>query len=294
MPQSLPAAIAPGLSAAVALAVLGGAMLHALWNTLLKAGGDQTADTALLPLCAGLLALPLLAWAGLPAPASWPFVAASMCVHLGYYASLAGAYRHGDLGSTYPVMRGMAPLWVALASGPLLGEWPGLGGWLGIAGVAGGVVLLGLARPLASAPHRRALAFAVLNAAMIALYTLFDGVGVRRSGNALGYVLSLFALNALPYPLFVAWRRGGARRLFEHARRRWAQGFLGAAASIGSYAIALWAMTRAPIALVAALRETSVLFAAVLATLLLHEGFGLRRALGTGAILAGIVALRLA
>ena len=291
MPQSLPFA-ASGLSAAVAAAVLGGALLHALWNTLLKAGGDQSADTALLPLCGGLLALPLLAWSGLPARASWPFVLASMAVHLGYYASLAGAYRHGELGSTYPVMRGMAPLWVALASGPLLGEWPGLGGWVGIAAVAGGVVLLGFARP--SAPHRRALAFAVLNAVMIATYTLFDGAGVRRSGNALAYVLALFALNALPYPLFVAWRSGGAGRLFVQARQRWGRAFVGAAASIGSYAIALWAMTRAPIALVAALRETSVLFAALLATLLLHEGFGLRRALGTGAILVGIVVLRLA
>jgi len=283
----------------VVLAVLCGAALHAGWNALVKSSGDKPVDTALVHFLAAVVALPLLLAVGLPGVASTPYIAASLVVHVGYYIALAGAYRHGELGMTYPIMRGFAPLLVALGSAGIVGEMPSPASWLGIFGITVGVALVGLAHPGQALHHGKALVFAFANAAIIALYTFIDGLGVRTEvasgGQALRYVLLLFVLDGLPYPLLVWWQRGpaGRRAIVAYARGRWPLATLGGMASIGSYAIALWAMTRAPVASVAALRETSVLFAAVLGTVLLKEKFGLQRSIGTGVVVAGVMALRL-
>jgi phosphonate utilization associated putative membrane protein len=287
------------LSWPIVLAVLCGALLHAGWNVLVKSGRDKELDTALLTLLGATVALPLLAFTGPPPSESWPYLAATLTLHLGYYTALAGAYEHGELGLTYPIMRGLAPLLVALTSSALLVEVPRPLAWVGITSIAFGVGLVGLAHPGETLHHRRALAFALANAGIIAGYTVVDGLGVRAATEAGGspwqYVLMLNALDALPYPALVLLRRlragSGAA---AYLRQRWPVGLLGSAASLGSYAIALWAMTRAPVASVAALRETSVLFAALIGVLLLGERFGLQRALGTLVIVAGVMALRLA
>jgi phosphonate utilization associated putative membrane protein len=292
----------PGLSLSwpIVAAVLLGAMLHAGWNALVKSSGDKALDTALVHFLAALVALPMSVVVGLPRSDSLVFIAASLLIHIGYYTALAGAYEHGELGLTYPIMRGFAPLLVALASSTLLGEVPTLVSWCGILGITVGVALVGLARPGDALHHGKALAYAFSNAAIIALYTVVDGLGVRhevaRGGDALRYVMLLFVLDGVSYPLLVWCQRGkaGRAKILRYARGRWPAATLGGCASIGSYAIALWAMTRAPVASVAALRETSVLFAAVLGTGLLKERFGLQRALGTAAVVAGVVALRLA
>ena len=278
----------------IVLAVLCGAMLHAAWNAIIKSGGDKAADTALVTIAGGVIALPFLLWFGLPQAAAWPFLLASTVIHIGYYIALVEAYEHGDLGLTYPIMRGFAPLLVALASTAFIGEVPSPAAWLGIVAITLGVAMVGLAHPGEALQHRKALLFAFANAAIIALYTLVDGVGARGNGSALTYVLLLFVLDGFAYPMLVWLRRSPAARhtLLAHARRRWPVSMLGGSASIGSYAIALWAMTLAPVASVAALRETSVLFAALLGALLLKERFGLQRALGTGVIVAGVMALR--
>ncbi len=284
----------------VVAAVLVGALLHAGWNALVKSSGDKPLDTALVHACGALVALPMLLWVGPPSAAALPYIALSLVIHVGYYVALAGAYQHGDLGLTYPIMRGFAPLLVALASAPLLGEVPSAGAWLGIVGITLGVALVGLAHPGEALHHRRALAYAFANAGIIAVYTVVDGQGVRTEvaagGEALRYVLLLFVLDGLPYPLLVAWRRGreGRRAAWPYIRQRWPVAALGGAASIGSYAIALWAMTRAPVASVAALRETSVLFAALLGVWLLGERFGVQRMAGSVLVVAGVVALRMA
>jgi phosphonate utilization associated putative membrane protein len=293
----------PGAAAAltwpVVAAVLCGALLHAAWNVLVKSSADKPLDTALVHWLAAWLALPLLLWAGLPEAQSAPFIAASLCIHVGYYIALAGAYRHGELGATYPIMRGFAPLLVALGSAAIVGEALAALEWLGVLGIAAGVALVGLAHPGQALHHGKALGFAFANAAIIAGYTFVDGLGVRAEvgagGAAVRYVLLLFVLDGMPYPLLLWLRRGRAGRaaIVAYSRRRWPLAALGGAASIGSYAIALWAMTRAPVAAVAALRETSVLFAAVLGTVLLKERFGWQRAIGTVALAAGVVALRL-
>jgi phosphonate utilization associated putative membrane protein len=281
----------------IVLAVLFGALLHASWNALIKSGSDKSLDTALIHGMGCVIGVPVVLVVGLPPAAAWPWLAISLTVHVGYYVALAGAYKHGDLGLTYPIMRGLAPLLVALSSGTLIGETLPAATWLGVAGISAGVLLVGLSRSAlkSGASHGHAIRYALMNAAIIAVYTVVDGIGVRASGNALQYVSALFLVDGLPYFMLVMWRRGSERRpaAWAHMRRRWPLALLGTAASLGSYGIALWAMTRAPVAAVAALRETSVLFAALIGTRWLKESFGGRRAAGTALIVGGVVALRL-
>jgi phosphonate utilization associated putative membrane protein len=282
----------------IVLAVLCGAVLHAGWNALVKSSGDKELDTALVHFLGALVALPPLLAVGPPPAGTWPFIAASLVIHIAYYITLAGAYKHGDLGMTYPIMRGSAPLLVALGSSLVLGEALSPLAWVGVLGVTVGVALVGLAHPGEALHHRRALRFALANAVVIAAYTFVDGTGVRTSvaggGSALNYVLLLFVLDGFPYPAMVVLRRdvAGRRAIVEYAKRRWPLAALGGAASIGSYAIALWAMTRAPVAAVSALRETSVLFATLLGAWLLKERLGPQRLAGALVIVGGVVALR--
>jgi drug/metabolite transporter (DMT)-like permease len=245
-----------------------------------------------------LVALPFALWVGLPSPAAWPFIAASLVIHIGYYIALAGAYQHGELGLTYPIMRGFAPLLVALGSAAVVGEVPSASAWLGIVGITAGVALVGLAHPATGAAPWQGAGLRLCQRRHHRGLHLRRRLGVRTEtgggGQTLRYVLWLFVLDGLPYPLLVWLRRGpeGRRAIIDYARQRWPLAALGGTASIGSYAIALWAMTRAPVASVAALRETSVLFATVIGTLVLKEKFGLQRALGTVVIVAGVIALR--
>lgn len=270
--------------------MLFGALLHASWNAMVKSSSDKALDAAVIHLVGSLVALPLVFVVGLPPASAWPYIAASVVIHIGYYIALTGAYKHGDLGLTYPLMRGTAPLLVALASSLAFGETLSPLAWAGVIGVSCGVLALGLSRHAMDSP--RAVGFALANAVIIALYTVVDGLGVRASGHALQYVLLLFVLDGWPFGLMVLWRRK-PQVFWSYARLRAPLAVVGASASLGSYGIALWAMTRAPVATVAALRETSVLFAALIGTWFLKEAFTLRRALGTAAILGGVMALRL-
>jgi len=274
----------------VVAAVLFGALLHASWNALVKSSSDKALDTATIHVVGSLLAVPLVLLVGLPPAAAWPFILASATIHIAYYIALTGAYKHGDLGLTYPLMRGTAPLLVALSAATLLGETLSPLSWAGVLGVCCGVLALGLSRHALDSP--RAVGFALANAVVIACYTVIDALGVRASGNALQYVVALFVLDGWPFALLVFMRKGGAV-VWPYARARWPVAALAAAASLGSYGIALWAMTQAPVATVAALRETSVLFAALLGAWFLKERFNVQRVAGTAAIVAGVMALRM-
>jgi phosphonate utilization associated putative membrane protein len=273
----------------VVLAVLFGALLHASWNALVKSSTDKALDTALIHLMGSVVTLPLIVILGWPPAAAWPYILASVVIHIGYYIALTGAYKHGDLGLTYPLMRGTAPLLVALSATLTVGEHLSPLAWAGVAGVCCGVLTLGLSRHAMDSP--RAVGFALANAVIIAMYTVVDAIGVRLSGNALQYVVTLFVLDGWPFAAIVLARRG--RAALPYAKKRWPMAIAGARASLGSYAIALWAMTRAPVATIAALRETSVLFAALLGSWFLKEAFTPRRAVGTAVIVAGVMALRL-
>ena len=273
------------LTLPVTLAVLGGALLHAAWNTLVKSSQDKELDTYAVAAGSGIVALCLLPLLALPAPASWPWLAASSAVHILYFLFLAGAYRHGELSYVYPVMRGGGPMVVAASGALVFAEALRSIEWLGVLLICGGILAL------ASGAHdRRATLFAVANAAVIGAYTLIDAQGARASGAAVSYALWFFAVMALVILAIGAARRGST--LPRYLARHWARALAGGACSVGSYGIALWAMTLAPVALVAALRETSVIFAAVLAALILKENLTRRRLIATGAVLAGLVLLK--
>lgn len=273
----------------VMLAVLVGAMLHAIWNVMVKSSSDKTLDTALIHLCCSFIAIPFSLALGLPPAESWPYLAASVLVHIGYYFALAQAYQHGDLGLTYPLMRGVAPLMVAIGSLAFIdGASMSLLGWSGVTLICLGVVILGMSAGLLN--HRQAIFYALLNSAIIAIYTLIDAKGVRASQNAAQYIAALFAFDGWVFAFWVLVLR--KRKAINHLKERWAVGLGGAAASVSSYAIALWAMTVAPVAAVAALRETSVLFAVLFGAWFLNEKLTRRRVISVLIIIVGAAALR--
>jgi len=274
----------------VTLAVLAAGLLHALWNALLKsASGEPMLDTALIVAGATIVCAPLVLLIALPAREAWPFAVASMLVHFAYYVTLAGAYRRGDLSFAYPLMRGVAPLIVTLAGAAVLGEHLRPNAFAGIALISAGIILIAW---FASGRHTAgAIGWAFANAAIIACYTLIDGAGARAAGNPWSYAFWLMFLEGIPFVGWILWRRRGEARAY--LVRRWRRGVLGGAASVAAYAIALWAMTRAPVAVVAALREVSVVFAAIIGTVFLGERFGWRRLVGAAGVAAGVAALRL-
>lgn len=280
-----------GLTAGLALAVLCAGFLHASWNALLKssAGGDAMLDTAAVVAGSGFWGLLLLPFVPLPHASAWLFIAASSAIHFGYYITLAQAYRTGDLSFAYPLMRGSAPLIVAVLGSLFLRELPSVPMMIGIVLISAGIVSIAFVQQRKHPPAAARWAFA--NAAIIAAYTLVDGSGARASGNALSYVAWLIFLEGIPFLAWIIARRGRPALTYLRASTRTM--LVGGACSLGAYAIVLWAMTRAPIAAVAALRETSVLFAAMIGSVWLKEGFGWRRIAGAASVVAGIAALKL-
>jgi drug/metabolite transporter (DMT)-like permease len=276
----------------VFLAVLFAALCHAGWNALIKVGLDPLSTTTLISIGSGVVALVLLPLVGVPAADAWPWLIASVIIHLFYFAALIEAYRTGDLGQVYPIARGSAPLLTATAATFFVGEKLSLIGWAGIVALVAGVFLLSArgGRELAKI-DRRAVGFALMTALTICAYSVVDGVGARLVGNPNAYSLSLFvgiAVLMLPYALI----RDG-RDVIPAMRIYWRRGFAGGALQVLSYGIAIWAMTVAPIAIVATLRETSVLFGAVIAVIVLKEPLRAVRIAAALLIVCGLVLIRL-
>ena len=277
----------------VFVAVLIGAACHASWNAVIKFGLDPFTTTALIAVMSGLVAAPLVPVFGLPPAAAWPWVIASVILHLGYYVGLTEAYRAGDMGQVYPIARGSAPLMTATASTLVLGEAIGLGGWVGIVVLAAGVALMSLRGGSdIAALDRRAVGFALFTAVTICGYSLVDGIGARTAGNAHAYTATLFVCDGLLMAAFALVRRGSG--VLVDMGRNWKAGLIGGALSLVAYWIAIWAMTVAPIALVAALRETSVLFGALIAVAVLREPLRPARIAAAVLIVAGLALIRLA
>jgi drug/metabolite transporter (DMT)-like permease len=278
------------MSPTVFLAVLLGAALHATWNAIVKGGHDKLMTTVLVVAASGLAAAVAVPFLPLPAPASLPFLLASAVVQLLYLALVAAAYAATDMSRAYPLMRGLAPALVALAGVVFLGEHLGPLRWTGVALISSGVIAMTFAAT--GEPSRKGTLLALLNAGVIATYTLIDGAGVRRSGAPVAYATWLFLLNALP---LVAWALLARRRDFlACAARHWRLGLVGGLGNLGSYGLALWAMAHAPVALVAALRETSILFGVAIAASFLGERLTLARLGAAALIVAGAASLRLA
>ena len=279
------------MSLGLMLLVLVGALLHAGWNVIVKSSSDQSSEVVLMASSAALFAALTLPFLPLPAPACWPYLAASVAIHFLYFSLVGLAYRHGDLSYAYPLMRGSAPLLTAILAGVIVGERLGPGGWLGVGLLSAGVLTLGTDSWRSGRFGWFATVFGLANAAVIVAYTLVDGLGVRLSGTPLSYVQWLFFLNAFPLLAFAFPRQ--RRALIEFAKDRWKMGLLGGLCAIGSYGVALWAMAHAPLALVAALRESSVVFATILAAVLLKEKFGLARYVAAALVTAGAVAMKI-
>lgn len=274
------------ISLPVTLAVLGAALLHASWNVLLKSSADKQLDTVAFSVGSAILALAVALWLPSPARESWPWLAASAAVHILYFAFLANAYHWGDLSYAYPIMRGGGPVIVALVGAIVFGEVLAPLPALGVALVCGGIVAFAAGRA-----HPRATAFALGNALVIAAYTLIDAKGARASGSPVAYALWFFVANGITLYLYAGVRRGAALPRYFAANGM--RIFVGAALTTGSYGVALWAMTRAPVALVAVLRETAVIFGAFIAHFVLNEKLTRRRLFATGAVMLGLVALKL-
>lgn len=274
-------------------AVLAAAAMHAGWNALVKSGADKLAEITLVTGAAALAAAAVLPLLPLPAPESRPYLAASVAIHTVYFALVGLAYRAGDLSFAYPLMRGTAPLATAALAVLVLGDALSATGWAGVALLSAGVIALTRdGWRAAGPPQGRTLAFALANAAVIVAYTLVDGAGVRLAGSAWSYVAWMFALQALPLAaVMLALRR---QALLAALRARWRTGAAGGVLTLTAYGIVLWAMTQAPIALVAALRETSVVFGVAIASLLLKERFGAVRWVAALLVAAGAAAMKLA
>jgi drug/metabolite transporter (DMT)-like permease len=273
-------------------AVLAAAAMHAGWNAVLKVRLEPFLAMTLITGCAGIVAIPLLVAFGWPRLEAWPWLIGSVVLHLAYYIALTEAYRRADMGQIYPIARGGAPLLTAGASLIVVGEPIALQAGAGIAVLASGVALMSLRGARQHEPlDPAAIAFALATAVIICGYTLVDGLGARAAGDPHAYSAALFVIDGVPIVVFALWRLGLAG--LKPMRRFVGPGLAGGAMSLASYWIAIWAMTVAPIALVAALRETSVLFAAVIAVVILKEPFGPVRATAAALMVGGILLIRL-
>ena len=279
----------------VFLAVLLAAACHAGWNASIKRTLNPLATTVLIAIGAGLVALPAIPFTGWPEPASWPWLIASIIIHLFYFAGLIESYRTGDMGQVYPIARGAAPLMTAAMTTIFVGERLGLYGWGGIVLLAAGVLLISLrgGRDLAKL-DRPAVGFALFTAVTICAYSVVDGIGARAAGpgKATAYSTVLFVSIAPVVVVYALVRRGYA--VLPQMVPFWKIGLGGGALAVISYSIAIWAMTVAPIAIVAALRETSVLFGALIAVVILKEPLRPARIVAALVIVCGLILLRAA
>ena len=270
--------------------MLTAAALHAAWNVVVKAAPDQRAEVVLVALVAGIVAgsaLPLLPF---PAVSVWPYLAASVLLQFLYFQLLGLVYRHGELSYAYPLMRGTAPLLTALAGVIAVGEDLGPGAWIGVLLLSSGVLMLGADQLQARRFGWSVTGFGVLNAMVIAGYTIVDGIGIRMCAVPWSYIAWLFFLNGVT--LTVHTGAGAPWRFLEYAAARWRTGLWCGLSMTAAYGIALWAMTRAPLAMVAALRETSVLFATAFAAAFLKERFGAIRCVAVALVTAGAIAMK--
>ena len=269
--------------------VLVAALAHATWNALAKSDDDRLVTVGAFNAVRCLICVPLVLALPLPAPAAWPYLVVSAVLHVGYYVFLIAAYRFGDLSKVYPLARGLSPLLVAAGAFVLAGERLSPVALVGVAVACAGIASLSAGSDAAkpSDDHRRGVFFAVVTALFIASYTVTDAMGARLSGHTVSYVAWLSILDGPPLLLAAAVMRREA--LSRHLAARAWKSAAGGALQITAYGLAVWALTLAPMAAVSALRETSVLFAAIIGVKLLGEPLGSRRIVAAALVTAGIV-----
>jgi drug/metabolite transporter (DMT)-like permease len=278
------------LTPVVTMLVLCAALMHATWNAIIKSDQDRLASFGLVLIAGAVMGLVIAPFVPLPAAASWKWLAASTGIHYFYYFFLLRAYAHGDLSHVYPIARGLGPTLVAIFSELLVGERIGVQAGLGVGLVSLGIVGLALGNGWRGLGGRGTF-FAVLTGMTIAGYTVADGTGVRNAGNPLSYIVWLNIVEG-PWVFLVAlYVRRSA--LLPYLKAQWWRGCLGGVVAATGYGIAVWALSLGAMANVAAVRETSVLFAALIGTLLLGEKFGAKRVVAALVIVAGLLLMNL-
>ena len=278
------------MSLDIILLILVAALLHASWNAVIKGGTNKLYETGLNCFGGGVGVLFVVPFLPLPAPESLIFLAGSCSVHIAYYLCIAVAYRTVDMSFAYTIMRGTAPLLTSIAM-LLFGHNLSLAGWLGILCLCSGVLVLTRENVRNGRFNISGALAAVGTAVVIMGYTLFDGYGARASGNPISYVCWLYVINTFPINIILLLRQ--RKSYIPYFKQRWKIGLFGGLCSLGSYGVALWAMTKAPIAMVAALRETSVIFGMLLAILFLGEKFSPVKLLAVVLVATGIIIMRL-
>jgi drug/metabolite transporter (DMT)-like permease len=276
----------PGLSVSVTLAVLTAAVTHASWNAIAHGIKDQLIAFGLIGTGGIVVAIPLVIVAPMPHAACWPYLAASIAIHVLYNLLLMRSYQHGEFGQVYPLARGTSPLVVTILAAVFIRERPTLLQLGGVLVVSAGLAVLVFA---GRRPGRAAFLAAVGTGLTIAAYTTVDGVGVRASGSSVGYIGWLMLLESLGVPLFALVTR--RQVILKQPRRILVAGLLGGGLSVLAYGLVLWAQTRGALAPIAALRETSVIFGAIIGTVAFREPFGRTRIAATVLVSAGIVLL---
>jgi drug/metabolite transporter (DMT)-like permease len=274
------------MTLSIAAIVLFAALLHASWNALLKSGGDGFWSMTVMGIATALACAVAAFFLPLPLGPSWPFIAASALLHVGYNAFLIRAYRSGDFGSAYPIARGSSPMLVTLGAGLTAGEYPGLHGIIGILLVSTGIISLAFR---GKRPPEAGIFYALGTGVFIAAYSVTDGIGARLSGNASAYTVWMCLLwGAAALPTYLFMRR--ETRLWRGTR---ATGLaaLGGIISVVAYGIVIFAMAHAPMGSVSALRETSVLFAVLLGRIVFGEKLTARRIGSALVIVAGVLCL---
>jgi drug/metabolite transporter (DMT)-like permease len=277
------------LPLAVTLAVLGAAVTHATWNAIAHGIKDQTLAFALIGVGGIVVAIPLVIVAAMPRADCWPYLAGSIAIHVFYNLLLMRCYKYGEFGQVYPLARGISPVVVTILAALFVHEHLALAQVGGVLVVSAGLATLVFA---GRRPGRAAFLAAVGTGLTIAAYTTVDGVGVRLSASPVGYIGWLMLLQSLCVPMFALARRRDV--VLKQPPRVLGAGLAAGALSVLAYGLVLWAQTRAALAPIAALRETSVIFGAVIATLVFREPFGRTRVAATVIVVAGIVLLNIA
>lgn len=278
------------MSLGIFLLVLGAALFHAIWNGLVKGAADKWLNMTAVVIGMGSFGGLSLLFVPFPAPESWLAIAASVILHMGYQQFLMAGYRTGDLTQVYPIARGTAPLLVAVISVLFLGVDLSRPEMLAVVLIGLGIVSLSLVRREDGLRNPRAAANAVITGIFIAAYSLVDGVGARMSGSPVGFFGAIAFFNGLAlFAIFAVWQPRLITRLPSVAR----VGALGGAASFTAYTLVVYAFTQAPIALVTALRETSIIFALLIGVFVLKERLNLAKLVSVAVTLSGAALLRL-
>ncbi|HME64042.1 MAG TPA: DMT family transporter [Streptosporangiaceae bacterium] len=277
------------LSLSLTLAVLAAAVTHAVWNAIAHGIKDQTLAFALIGVGGAAVSVPLVIVAAVPRSSSWPYLLASVAIHVFYILLLMQCYRLGEFSQVYPLARGVSPLVVTILAAVFVHEHLAPAQIGGVAVVSAGLAFLVFG---GRRPGRGAFLAAVGTGLTIAAYTTVDGVGVRASASPVGYIGWLILLQSLCVPLFAVVRRRDV--LLKQPRRILLSGLLAGALSVLAYGLVLWAQTKGALAPIAALRETSVIFGAIIGTLVFHEPFGRSRIIATVLVVVGIVLLNVA